>query len=55
MIDAGEISEQEFADDMARLDDPDFLMPSAALWAVWGRRPGPEFTRIGCEFHEAEI
>ncbi len=39
MIDAGEISEQEFADDMARLDDPDFLMPSAALWAVWGRRP----------------
>ena len=19
--------------------DPDFLMPSAALWAVWGRRP----------------
>jgi SAM-dependent methyltransferase len=45
MIDAGEISEQEFADDMARLDDPDFLMPSAALWAVWGRRPlSPEFT-----------
>ena len=26
---------------MARLDDPDFLMPSAALWAVWGQRPGP--------------
>lgn len=38
MIDAGEVSDQEFDDDMARLDDPDFLMPSAALWAVWGRR-----------------
>ena len=41
MIDAGDVRDQEFDDDMARLDDPDFLMPSAALWAVWGQRPGP--------------
>jgi SAM-dependent methyltransferase len=39
MIEAGYITDPEFARDLARLDDPDFLMPSPALWAVWGRRP----------------
>jgi hypothetical protein len=38
MIEAGFITEQEFARDLARLDDPEFLMPSPALWSAWGRR-----------------
>lgn len=39
MIDGGYITEQEFDKDLARLDDPDFMMPSSAMWAAWGRRP----------------
>jgi SAM-dependent methyltransferase len=39
MVDAGYITPQQFAEDVARLDDPDFLMPSAILWSAWGRRP----------------
>jgi SAM-dependent methyltransferase len=39
MIDAGYISKQEFDQDLTRLDDPDFLMPSPIMWTVCGRRP----------------
>jgi hypothetical protein len=39
MIDAGYITEREFEEDLARLDDPDFIMPSSVLWSAWGRRP----------------
>jgi len=39
MIEAGCVTAQEFAQDVAGLGDPSFLMPSALLWASWGRRP----------------
>jgi len=39
MIDAGYITEEEFDQDIARLDDPGFLMPSPIMWTAWGRRP----------------
>ncbi len=39
MIDGKYITPQQFEEDVARLDDPDFLMPSATLWSGWGRRP----------------
>jgi ubiquinone/menaquinone biosynthesis C-methylase UbiE len=39
MIDAGYLTGQEFDQDLARLDDPDFLMPSPIMWTVWGCRP----------------
>jgi SAM-dependent methyltransferase len=39
MIDAGYITEEEFNQDLARLDDPGFIMPSPIMWTVWGRRP----------------
>lgn len=39
MIEAGYISEAEFNQDIARLDDPSFMMPSPILWTAWGRRP----------------
>jgi SAM-dependent methyltransferase len=39
MIDAGYITEEEFNHDIARLDDPNFMMPSPIMWTVWGRRP----------------
>jgi SAM-dependent methyltransferase len=39
MIDAGYITEEEFNEDIARLDDPNFMTPSPIMWTVWGRRP----------------
>ena len=39
MIGAGYITAQEFEEDLARLDDPDFLMPSSIMWTAWGQRP----------------
>lgn len=38
MIGAGYITAQEFEEDLARLDDPDFLMPSSIMWTAWGQR-----------------
>jgi hypothetical protein len=38
MIGAGYITEEEFKQDMARLEHPSFIMPSPILWAAWGRR-----------------
>jgi SAM-dependent methyltransferase len=39
MIDGKYITPQQFEEDITRLDDPDFLMPSPILWSAWGRRP----------------
>jgi SAM-dependent methyltransferase len=39
MIDGNYITPQQFDQDIARLDDPDFMMPSPILWSAWGRRP----------------
>lgn len=39
MISRGYLTEQEFNQDIAALQDPDFLMPSPLLWAAWGCRP----------------
>jgi len=39
MIDAGYITEEEFNQDIARLDDPNFMMPSPIMWTAWGSRP----------------
>jgi SAM-dependent methyltransferase len=39
MIDAEYITEEEFDQDIARLDDPGFMMPSPIMWTAWGRRP----------------
>ncbi|WP_263367927.1 class I SAM-dependent methyltransferase [Edaphobacter bradus] len=39
VIGAGYVTEQEFEQDLAGLDDPAFMMPSPVLWAAWGRRP----------------
>jgi hypothetical protein len=39
MIEAGYVTKQEFENDLNRLDDPGFMMPSSILWAAWGRRP----------------
>ena len=39
MIDAGYITEEEFKQDLAHLDDPGFIMPSPIMWTVCGRRP----------------
>jgi SAM-dependent methyltransferase len=38
LIDGMYITPKQFEEDVARLDDPDFLMPSAILWSAWGRR-----------------
>jgi hypothetical protein len=39
MIHAGYITKEEFDQDLARLDDPGFMMPSPIMWTAWGRRP----------------
>jgi SAM-dependent methyltransferase len=39
MIEAGYITRQEFEEDLARLDCPDFMMPSSILWSAGGQRP----------------
>jgi hypothetical protein len=39
LIDARYITEQEFGQDSARLDDPEFMTPSPIMWTAWGRRP----------------
>ena len=39
MIEGGHITAEQFAQDVKRLDDPDFMTLSPTLWAAWGRRP----------------
>lgn len=39
MIKAGYITEEEFEQDLARLEAPNFLTLSPTMRAAWGRRP----------------
>ena len=39
LIDGGYVTRSRFAEDIAALDRPDFVMPSSILWSVRGRRP----------------
>ena len=39
MIAGGYVTAQQFEDDLARLEDSDFMMPSSILWSAWGCRP----------------
>jgi len=39
MIKGNYTTQQQFDEDLARLDDSGFMMPSSILWTVWGRRP----------------
>lgn len=39
LLEAHYLTEQEIAQDSARLDDPNFMAPSPILWTAWGRRP----------------
>jgi hypothetical protein len=38
MIDAGYINEEEFEEDLTRLEAADFLTLSPIMWTAWGRR-----------------
>jgi len=38
MIDGGYLTEQQFEEDVARLDSLEFIAPSGILWAAWGQR-----------------
>jgi len=39
MIDRNYITPTEIDEDLAKMNDPDFMMPSGILWSAWGRRP----------------
>lgn len=39
IIASGLMPEEEFERELARLDDPGFMVPSPIMWTVWGRRP----------------
>jgi hypothetical protein len=39
LIAGGDVTEEEFEKDIARLDDPDFMTPSSIMWTTWGKRP----------------
>lgn len=38
ILNTGLVTAREFDDDVARLGNPTFAMPSPILWAAWGRR-----------------
>jgi SAM-dependent methyltransferase len=38
MIDAGYVSADDIDEDLERLSDPQFIMPSSIMWTAWGRR-----------------
>ena len=39
ILESGEATKLEFAEDIARLDQPDFMTPSPVMWSVAGRQP----------------
>jgi len=39
MIEGGHVTPDEIAQDLRRFEDPDSLILTPTLWAVWGRRP----------------
>jgi SAM-dependent methyltransferase len=38
LIESGYVTEPEFQNDVSRLEDSSFLMPSSIMWTAWGRR-----------------
>jgi SAM-dependent methyltransferase len=38
MIEAGGVTARQIDQDLARLNEPEFVMPSSIMWAAWGRR-----------------
>ncbi|MGB7848991.1 MAG: methyltransferase [Candidatus Acidiferrum sp.] len=38
LIGAGYTTKEQFDEDLARLDNPEFLTPSPIMWTAWGRR-----------------
>jgi hypothetical protein len=39
MVSSGLISREDFAADIRRIDEEDFLMPSPMMWTAWGMKP----------------
>lgn len=39
ILESGAVTTAEFAEDIARLDQPDFMTPSPVMWSVAGRQP----------------
>jgi SAM-dependent methyltransferase len=39
LVAGGYVSARQLEDDLARLDDPELMLPSPILWSAWGRRP----------------
>jgi ubiquinone/menaquinone biosynthesis C-methylase UbiE len=39
LITSGYVTREELEQDIARLDDPEFVTPSSIMWTTWGRRP----------------
>jgi ubiquinone/menaquinone biosynthesis C-methylase UbiE len=39
LITSGYVTKKELEEDIARLDDPEFMTPSPIMWTTWGRRP----------------
>jgi len=39
MIAGNYITQRQFDEDLARLDNANFMMPSSILWTVWGQHP----------------
>ena len=42
LINGGGVTTREIDRDLARLNEPQFMMPSSIMWAAWGRRPAGE-------------
>lgn len=39
LIAGGYVTEEELEEDIAKLDDPEFMTPSPIMWRTWGQRP----------------
>jgi hypothetical protein len=39
LVDSGDLTAAEVDRDLARLSDPEVVLPSSLMWAAWGRRP----------------
>jgi SAM-dependent methyltransferase len=39
LVEKGYVSDDQIADDLARLNEADFVMPSSIMWTACGRRP----------------
>jgi hypothetical protein len=41
LAESGRVTDRQLQQDLARLDDPDYMTPSPILWAAWGRQAEP--------------